>query len=96
MKLTRQEPDPTQNQHLHNKARTCSLLAYHAIRGCLRERDIGKRHIRERDVGVGDIRERDIGESDIKKRGISKRDIHGRAIRGRDIRETVATCQLAE
>jgi hypothetical protein len=85
-KLTRQEPDPIQNPHLHNKARTCSLLAYQAIRECLRERD----------VGDGDIRERDIGESDIKKRGISKRDIHGRAIRGRDIRETVATCQLAE
>jgi len=55
-KLTRQEPDSNPNARLLCNARTGSLLAYRALRACLRERDI-----RERDIGERDIGERDIG-----------------------------------
>jgi hypothetical protein len=64
-KLTRQEPDSNPNARLLCNARTGSLLAYRAIRACLRERDIGERDIGERDIGERDIRERDIRERDI-------------------------------
>jgi hypothetical protein len=85
-KLTRQEPDSNPNaRHLCN-ARTGSLLAYRAVRACLRERDIRERDIRERDIGERDMRERDIRE----------RDIRVRDIRQRAIGETVATCRFAE
>jgi hypothetical protein len=43
--------------------RTGSLLAYRAIRACLRERDIRERVIGERDIRERDIRERAIGET---------------------------------
>jgi len=56
-KLTRQEPDSNPNPPLLCNMRTGSLLAYRAIRACLRERDIGERDIWERDIRERDIRE---------------------------------------
>jgi hypothetical protein len=66
-KLTRQEPDSNPNARLLCNATTGSLLAYRAIRACLRERDI-----RERDIGERDIVERDIPERDILERAMGE------------------------
>jgi hypothetical protein len=85
-KLTRQKPDSNPNAGLLCNASTGSLLAYRAIRACLRERDIGERYIGERDIRERDIRERDIGERDIGERDIGERAIW----------ETVATCRFSE
>jgi len=83
MNKTRTRPWPKPNNYrLLCKARTCSLLAYRAIRACIRKRDIWERDIGERDNWERDIEECDIGERDIRERDISER----------EIRETVDTC----
>jgi hypothetical protein len=63
--LTSQEPEPNLNARLLSNGWTGSLLAYCAIRVCLRERNIKERDIGERNIGERGIGKWDIGETDI-------------------------------